>query len=553
MKLLRLAVILAFATVLASAWSDIARVLPLPSVWEAPTPNCDVLNRVPFMANAFSQAAQSDGDEAGNRTGLSDTVNGNIRSFTWKYDPTFRLTNEAVGVTAPTGTVGYQLDAVGNRTNRTSTLSGVGATNNFLDANDRLAATSSTNAASLYFDPNGNQRTNTASVYLYDWANRLTNANSGAVVITYDANGNRLKKVTSSTTTVYLVAAVNPTGYPQVVEESTLSNNVPILSKVYSHGVSLISERRISSGNSSFYGYDGLGSTRFLTDGTANITDTYTYDAFGNEIASTGSTPNNYLYAGQQWDPDLGHYYLRARYYNPNTGRFLTLDTYGGDSSDPPSLHKYLYVANNPINAIDPDGHDGDLVETEGAASIEAGLGTANLGATISAETAAEASIIESESAIQVNAARAALQTAFEEGNGRAVGQAFNAFGRVAEATARNIIKTAVNDSVEIEVKPQAAQTGRRFLDFALRKGSKLLKLEVKYNLPQKGAALTRLAAQVQESVAAGDGGTTVIWSFRQPTQASVRAVQEALGANYSKVIFKSGVSDFLIYIKTFF
>jgi RHS repeat-associated protein len=149
---------------------------------------------------------------------------------------------------------------------------------------------------------------------------------------------------------------VNPTGYPQVVEESTLSNNVPILSKVYSHGVSLISERRITGGTVSFYGCDGLGSTRFLTDGTANITDTYAYDAFGNEIASTGSTANNYLYAGQQWDPDLGHYFLRARYYNPNTGRFLTLDTYEGDQEEPLSLHKYIYGQHDPADNTDPSG-----------------------------------------------------------------------------------------------------------------------------------------------------------------------------------------------------
>jgi uncharacterized protein RhaS with RHS repeats len=50
------------------------------------------------------------------------------------------------------------------------------------------------------------------------------------------------------------------------------------------------------------------------------VTDTYDYDAFGNKINSTGATPNNYLYRGEQFDPDLGLYYLRARYYNPLTG-----------------------------------------------------------------------------------------------------------------------------------------------------------------------------------------------------------------------------------------
>ena len=56
------------------------------------------------------------------------------------------------------------------------------------------------------------------------------------------------------------------------------------------------------------------------------ITDTYDYDAFGNKINSTGTTPNNYLYQGEEYDPDLGLYYLSARYYNPLTGGFMSQD-----------------------------------------------------------------------------------------------------------------------------------------------------------------------------------------------------------------------------------
>jgi RHS repeat-associated protein len=53
------------------------------------------------------------------------------------------------------------------------------------------------------------------------------------------------------------------------------------------------------------------------------VTDTYEYDAYGNEFTVSGSTPNSYLYRGEQFDSDLGLYYLRARYYNPLTGRFM--------------------------------------------------------------------------------------------------------------------------------------------------------------------------------------------------------------------------------------
>ena len=83
---------------------------------------------------------------------------------------------------------------------------------------------------------------------------------------------------------------------------------------------------------------------RFLTDSTGAVTDTYDYDAFGNLISSTGSTPNNYLFAGEQFDPALGIYYNRARYYDQRQGRFWTMDNLDGLEFDPRTLHTYLYV-----------------------------------------------------------------------------------------------------------------------------------------------------------------------------------------------------------------
>ena len=97
-------------------------------------------------------------------------------------------------------------------------------------------------------------------------------------------------------------------------------------------------------------------STRLLTNAAGQATDTYTYDAFGVLLERTGTTDNAYLYAGEQYDANLGFYYLRARYLNPSTGRFLTADTYPGSPFEPASLHKYLYVGGDPINHIDPTG-----------------------------------------------------------------------------------------------------------------------------------------------------------------------------------------------------
>ena len=82
------------------------------------------------------------------------------------------------------------------------------------------------------------------------------------------------------------------------------------------------------------------------------------YDAYGNLVASSVVVANVYLYCGEQFDPDLGFYYLRARYMDPNSGRFWTRDTDEGDQEDPLSIHKYLYCEGNPINGRDPSGHE---------------------------------------------------------------------------------------------------------------------------------------------------------------------------------------------------
>lgn len=85
-------------------------------------------------------------------------------------------------------------------------------------------------------------------------------------------------------------------------------------------------------------------------------TDSYEYDAYGNSFTVSGSTPNEMMYRGEQFDSDLGLYYLRARYYNLLTGRFMSRDPENGKLTDPKSLHKYLYAAGDPINLSDPTG-----------------------------------------------------------------------------------------------------------------------------------------------------------------------------------------------------
>jgi RHS repeat-associated protein len=129
---------------------------------------------------------------------------------------------------------------------------------------------------------------------------------------------------------------------------------------VYGHG--LISQRR--NGNLSVYHRDGLGSVMAVTNGLGAVTDTYAYDAYGNLAASMGNTVNSYRYAGEQFDASVGGYYLRSRYYQPRSGRFLSRDTFEGEFTQPLSLNKFAYVHGNPVNKTDPSGNFVTLPET---------------------------------------------------------------------------------------------------------------------------------------------------------------------------------------------
>ncbi len=122
----------------------------------------------------------------------------------------------------------------------------------------------------------------------------------------------------------------------------------------YVYGDDLISRKK--GGEARYHLYDGHGSVRPLTDAAGNVTDSYIYDAFGNLRDHAGSADNRYLYAGEQYDPDAGLYYLRARYYDPANGRFMTHDLYEGNPYEPVTLHRYLYAGANPVMYADPSG-----------------------------------------------------------------------------------------------------------------------------------------------------------------------------------------------------
>ncbi len=119
----------------------------------------------------------------------------------------------------------------------------------------------------------------------------------------------------------------------------------------------LISVER--SNSDYWYLFDGLGSVTEVVDSNENTQNSYRYEAWGQVKSSSENVTNPYRYVGAygvHWDSEPGLHFMQARYYAANVGRFITVDPMPGAPQDPASLHRYLYVANNPAVLTDPTG-----------------------------------------------------------------------------------------------------------------------------------------------------------------------------------------------------
>jgi RHS repeat-associated protein len=184
---------------------------------------------------------------------------------------------------------------------------------------------------------------------------------SGATVsFKSDPFGRRIYKSSSSGTSVYaydwdnLVEETNSTGTAAARYLQDLNIDEPLA--------------MLRSSTTSYYQADGLGSLTSLSNTSGALANTYVYDSFGNLTASTGSLTNSFRYTGREFDTETGLYYYRARYYDPQPGRFL--------SEDPAYFRSgpnfYAYSLNNPINLRDPSGKTAAAV----AVPVAEGVGT---------------------------------------------------------------------------------------------------------------------------------------------------------------------------------
>jgi RHS repeat-associated protein len=324
------------------------------------------------------------------------TVTANVpvnpaRTYAYQYDGVGRLTQDKLadrtGVTMRK--TDYTYDKVGNRLQKSETTSsGTDITSYTYDSNDRLIQEIKNLVAggqvqsSYTWGKNGNLASkmvgNIVTLYGWDAQDHLIEIKQGTSAAmastiaryTYDAAGNRVQKIEpgqngkADKITNFLIDSTFL--YAQTVQENIVQENAIQLNQ-YIFGNGLL--QKIQNLQKSFYHADGLGNFKVLTDSSGNLTDDYTYDAFGNVVKHIGSTSNPYRYSGEFFDDVIGLQYNRARWYDASIGRFISQDKYAGTSSLPITLNKYAYANDDSVNKTDPSGQT-SLGETNATANI---------------------------------------------------------------------------------------------------------------------------------------------------------------------------------------
>ena len=286
------------------------------------------------------------------KVGLRTSMATHEGIWTYGYDKIGQLIKAdfapAVGSDITEQHIIYEYDAVGNRTR--TVVNG----KETLYTNNELNQTVSAGDAQYEYDADGNliRKADAEGITTYEWSAegkllRMTNPNGDVYEYSYNAGGERVSTVLNGKATTY-------------VYDGTSNNNVLAeydadgkLQNSYRYGNTLIGYEDAMNGNYWYQG-DALGSVTGITDASGNLVATYTYDPYGNSLNSTGSLVNPYQWLGL-WglsSDESGLTHMRARYYDEETGTFISADPIGVSGG----INLYAYCMNNSLSLVDPSG-----------------------------------------------------------------------------------------------------------------------------------------------------------------------------------------------------
>ena len=219
--------------------------------------------------------------------------------------------------------------------------------------------------APVTYDLNGNMLVKGGITYQYDYENRLKSVvgPEGTWEYAYDAKGNRTSIKHNGTERRFLV---NPNGATSLLAEYDANNN---LLSYYVYGKGLL-YKIDADGNPNYYHYNSTGHTVAVTDADGAVVSRYSYAPFGGLLTRVESSPNLFRYAGKYGVVDDGNglLFMRARYYEPGIGRFITKDPLGFLGG----INTYAMAANNPVNFMDPMGLCSQSAQAPALYDIEA-------------------------------------------------------------------------------------------------------------------------------------------------------------------------------------
>lgn len=194
------------------------------------------------------------------------------------------------------------------------------------------------------YNESGAVVTHNDKTYTYNEWDKMSGYSDGTNTYTYkyDANGIRTQKNDKQyiiDINNNVVAETDSTG---AVTDEILWGHQPLARK--------------TNGNWYYYIYNAHGDVVGLVNDAGTVVNTYEYTPWGEIRNETETVDNPIKYAGEYYDDELDMIYLRARYYNPQIGRFTSLDIEEGEISNPLDMNRYVYCRNNPIKYVDPTG-----------------------------------------------------------------------------------------------------------------------------------------------------------------------------------------------------
>lgn len=323
-------------------------------------------DRVEKNGEAEQETYRYEYSKNGNRKQETKVKGGTKEDTSYQYD----ALNQLLQVNAAKGTRKYTYDEFGNRATKEETgKEDISYTYN--KQNELLQEKQGGVIKAYSYDKNGNQielKKNGVlqERFTYDTTNHLSQAeNIGqnkSTEYSYDGFGNRVssKVMKGSTVESHLNYTVDQeTPFKDII---AVNDNVTAKTSSFTYGNSLLSID--TKGNIKYYRTDDKGSISMLQDSSGEILKSFDYDEFGNQKNNSKGINDNtvaedlFSYTGHIYEESTGLYYAKSRYYNPQTGRFISEDTYQGRAENPGSLNLYIYVQNNPIIHVDPTGHD---------------------------------------------------------------------------------------------------------------------------------------------------------------------------------------------------